>query len=201
MLNFTDEALKEDLDQDPESESGSRIRIRIRISVTRVEDVEVFAEVSVFFEASKHEDLISHQSETLIRPGHRGTCLTTFKRTSGHLTVTPHVSSYRAGGSHPLVLTGVQFRATGTREKPVRPGDEWRRPRRAAARTCVEHHEVVGGLPPQEASVHVDVVPHHGGGVSEGPEGHATDRQALPDQRHYIKAEDSGETFRSAGIR
>lgn len=56
-------------------------------------------------------------------------------------------------------------------------------------KTCVEHHEIIGGISLQEASVHVDVISHDSGAVSEGCEGHTPDSQALPDQGHWRHSE------------
>lgn len=55
--------------------------------------------------------------------------------------------------------------------------------------TCVEQHKIIGRIPFQKASVHIDVVSHDSGTVSECCEGHTPDSQALPDQRHCRQSE------------
>lgn len=56
-------------------------------------------------------------------------------------------------------------------------------------KTCVEDHEIIGGTPFQKASIHINIVPHNGGAVSAGSEGHTPDSQALPDQRYCWQSE------------
>lgn len=66
--------------------------------------------------------------------------------------------------------------------------------------TCVEDQEIIRRIPSQNASIHIDIVSHDDGAVSEALKGHAPNCDAIPGQRHCYRMESHNLSTYQAGL-